>query len=359
MPVKKTRTECPQDQPNTHTACSAADHMGASMKTRLLSRKDIESFFTMKMCMEAVENAFADLATGNATMPQRTPITVPDKHGLALFMPAHIKSLGALGAKVVTVYKDNAAKHNLPTVLGTIILLDEDTGFPVALMEGGYLTAMRTGAVSGVATKYMARPETRVAALFGTGVQAFTQVLGVHEARPLTKLFVYSLDRVEARRSFADRITAKIGVPVHLADDPAAVVAQADIVILATTASAPVLDGRWLKPGTHINGVGSHAPSARELDTLTIQKSRVVCDSTAACKAEAGDLIIPAQAGEWGWDKVAGDLGGVIIGKVPGRTTPEEITLFKSVGLAVQDMSAARFVFNEAVKRNIGTEFQF
>lgn len=329
------------------------------MKTRLLSRKDLESFVTMTMCMEAVEKAFADLAAGKATLPQRTPISVPDQHGLALFMPAHVKSLGALGAKVVTVYKDNVSKHALPTVLGTIILLDEATGFPVVLMDGGYLTAMRTGAVSGVATKYMAPPAARVAALFGTGAQAFTQVLGVHEARPLSRLLAYSVDPPDARRRFADRVTATIGVPVAMIDDPASAVAQADVVILATTAATPVLDGRWLKPGSHINGVGSHAPGARELDTLTLQKSRVVCDQTAACKAEAGDFIIPAQAGDWGWDKVAGDLGDVIVGKVPGRTSPEEITLFKSVGLAIQDMAAARMVFDEAVKRGIGTEFEF
>jgi ornithine cyclodeaminase/alanine dehydrogenase len=329
------------------------------MKTRLLSRKDIESFFTMKMCMEAVEKAFADLATGNAVLPQRTPITVPDQHGLALFMPAHIKSLGALGAKVVTVYKDNVPKHGLPTVLGTIILLDEATGFPVALMDGGYLTAMRTGAVSGVATKHMAHPEAKVAVVFGTGAQAFTQVLGVHEARPLATLLAYSLDAPDARRRFSTRVTEAIGIPVVLADDPGSAVAQADIVILATTAATPVLDGRWLKPGSHINGVGSHSPGARELDTLTVQKSRVVCDLTSACKSEAGDLMIPAQAGDWAWDKVAGDLGDVIVGKVQGRTLREEVTLFKSVGLAIQDMSAARVVFDEAVKRGIGTEFQF
>jgi ornithine cyclodeaminase/alanine dehydrogenase len=329
------------------------------MKTRLLSRADIEGFFTMKMCMEAVEKAFADLATGNATLPQRTPITVPDQHGLALFMPAHIKSLGALGAKVVTVYKDNVPKHNLPTVLGTIILLDEATGFPVALMDGGYLTAMRTGAVSGVATKYMAPPEAKVAIVFGTGAQAFTQVLGVHEARPLSKLLAYSVDPADARKQFADRITQKTGVPVVLADDPAAATAQADIVILATTAAKPVIDGKWLKAGCHVNGVGSHSPGAREVDTLTVQKSRVVCDLTAACKSEAGDFLIPVQAGEWSWDKVAGDLGDVIVGKVPGRTSREEVTFFKSVGLAIQDMSAARIVFDEAVKRGIGTEFQF
>jgi len=257
------------------------------------------------------------------------------------------------------VYKDNVPKHGLPTVLGTIILLDEATGFPVALMDGGYLTAMRTGAVSGVATKHMARPEAKVAVVFGTGAQAFTQVLGVHEARPLAKLLAYSLDAPDARRRFSTRVTEAIGIPVVLADDPASAVAQADIVILATTAATPVLDGRWLKPGSHINGVGSHSPGARELDTLTVQKSRVVCDLTSACKSEAGDLMIPAQAGDWAWDKAAGDLGDVIVGKVKGRTSREEITLFKSVGLAIQDMSAARIVFDEAVKRGIGTEFQF
>jgi len=329
------------------------------MKTRLLSRKDIESFFTMKMCMEAVEKAFADLAGGNATMPQRTPIPVADKHGLALFMPAYIKSLGALGAKVVTVYKDNVAKHNLPTVLGTIIILDEGTGFPLALMDGGFLTAMRTGAVSGVATKHMARPDADVAAIFGTGVQAFTQVLAVQEARPLAKLIAYSVDPVEVRKSFADRVGSGTGIPVELADNPGAAVQRADIVILATSAAEPVVEGQWFRPGTHINGIGSHAPNMRELDTLTIQRSRVVCDLTSACQAEAGDFIIPAGSGEWAWEKVAGDLGDVVTGKIPGRTSPEEITLFKSVGLAIQDMAAARIVYEEAVRRGIGSEFEF
>lgn len=329
------------------------------MKTLLLSRKDIESFFTMKMCMEAVEKAFADLSAGNAVMPQRTPVPVPDRHGLALFMPAHVRSLGALGAKVVTVYKDNLARHGLPTVLGTVILLDEETGFPLALMDGGFLTAMRTGAASGVATKYMARQDAGVAVIFGTGVQAFTQVLAVHEARLLQKLLVYSIDAADVQKGFARRVAEKTGVAVELVDDPAPAVARADIVILATSAVAPVIDGRWLKPGTHINGIGSHAPAMRELDTLTVQKSRIVCDLTSACKAEAGDFIIPAQAGEWSWDRVAGDLGDVVTGKLPGRTSPDEITLFKSVGLAVQDMSAARAVYDRAVERGIGTEFQF
>lgn len=329
------------------------------MKTRLLSRKDVESCVTMKVCMEAVEKAFADLAGGSANLPQRTPIPVADKRGVALFMPAHVRGLKALGAKVVSVYHDNVAKHGLPTVLGTIILLDEDTGYPIALMDGGFLTAMRTGAASGVATKHMARADARIAMIFGTGVQAFTQVLAIHQARPLARLLAYSVEPADARKSFADRVTSAIGVPVEQVGDPAAAAAQADIVVLATSASTPILNGKWLRPGTHINGIGSHAPKARELDTLTVQRSRVVCDLTSACKAEAGDFMIPVEAGEWNWDKVAGDLGEVVAGRVAGRTSPEEITLFKSVGLAIQDMAVARVVYDEAVCKGVGLEFQF
>jgi ornithine cyclodeaminase/alanine dehydrogenase len=329
------------------------------MKTLLLSRKDIESFFTMKMCMEAVEKAFAGLSQGNAVMPQRTPIALPDKSGLALFMPAYLKNLKALGAKIVTVYHENVAKHNLPAVLGTILLLDEETGFPVAIMDGGFLTAMRTGAASGVATKYMAREDADVCTIFGAGVQAFTQVLAIHEARPLRKLIVWSVDPEDARRAFARKVTEKIGVPVELAAEPAGAVLESDIVVLATSAVEPIVNGNWFRPGTHINGVGSHTPKMREIDAVTVQRSRVVCDLTDACKAEAGDFIIPAAGGEWNWDQVVGNLGDVVRGKVRGRTSLEEITLFKSVGLAIQDMSAAKAVFDEAVQQGIGTEYQF
>ena len=329
------------------------------MKTRLLTKADIQSFLTMSVCMDAVESAFKDLANGAAVMPQRTPIALPDKHGVALFMPARIGSLGALGAKIVTVYPDNMNKFKLPVIYGTIILLDEETGAPIAILEGGFLTAMRTGAVSGVATKYMAKKNAKVATIFGTGVQAYTQVLAAHEARPLEKLYAFSVDPIERRKDFADRITSAINVPVELVDDPKLAVGKSDIVILATSAKDPILDGAWLKPGTHINGVGSHAPAMREIDTLTVQKSRIVCDLVEACKAEAGDFMIPANNGEWSWDKVAGNLGDVILGKVAGRVGDNDITLFKSVGLAIQDMSVAKAVYDEAVKAGIGTEFEF
>jgi len=328
------------------------------MKTRLLTRKDIQSFLTMKTCMDAVESAFADLASGNAIMPQRTPIKPEGKGGIALFMPAYIPKLGALGAKVVSVYTGNS-KLGIPVTLGTYILLDDSTGFPIAIMEGGFLTAMRTGAVTGVSCKYMARKDAKVGMIFGTGVQALYQVFAMHEARPLKKIMTYSIDPQEAKDKFTSSIKEKLDIEVVQVDDPATAVGQADIVVLATSASTPIVDSNWFKPGTHISGIGSHSPGAREIDALTVQKSRIVCDHIDACKAEAGDFIIPAQAGEWSWDKVAGSLGDVVLGKVKGRTSDTEITLFKSVGLAIQDMSVGRAVFDEAEKRGIGTEFEF
>ncbi len=329
------------------------------MKTILLSRKDIEKILTMKECMDAVEKAFADLEAGGVIMPQRTPIAVPDYQGVALFMPAYIKRMSALGAKVVTVYKNNVSQHNLPAVLGTIILLDDATGFPVAIMDGGFITAMRTGAVSGVATKYMARDDAKVGMIFGTGVQAYTQVLAVCEARKLDKMIVFSLDTPEKKADFKKRVEAATGVTVEISDDAEAAVRKADIVTLATSAAEPIVKGEWFKAGTHINGVGSHAPKMREIDEGTVIKSKIVCDLVSACQAEAGDFMIPADEGKWSWDQVRGSLGQVINDTIKGRENDEEITLFKSVGLAIQDMSTARAVYEKALKQGDGMEFEF
>ena len=327
--------------------------------TRLLSRQDVEKVLTMSDVIDILEKAFKDYATGNAIMPQRTPIAASDHGGVALFMPAYLKGMGALGAKVVTVYKDNPSKFNLPTVLGTIILLDEKTGAPIAIMDGGYLTAMRTGGVAGLATRYLAREDAHVHTMFGTGGMARTHAWAIDKARNIRKLILYSIDPIEKREAFRDSLRQIVNSEILLVDDPAKAVRQADIVTLITSAKDPIIDGDWLKPGTHINGVGSHAPGMRELDTKTIQNSKIVCDSIEACKAEAGDFIIPAQAGEWHWEKIHGSIGDVIIGVIPGRETNTEITLFKSVGLAIQDISTAYHVYEKAMEMNAGTEFKF
>ncbi len=327
--------------------------------TRLLSRQDVIEVLDMGDVLDILEGAFADFSNGKANMPQRTPITTPEHGGLALFMPAYLQGMGALGTKTVTVYKDNPSKYDVPTVLGTILILDEKTGAPVALMDGGYLTAMRTGGVAGLATRLMAKPDAKVHCMFGTGGMARTHAWAVDKARDIEKLVLFSLDPIEKRQAFADSLKDIISCEIVLADDPAEAVGQADIVTLITSAKDPIVKGEWFQPGTHINGVGSHAPHMRELDTATVQRSRVICDLVDACKAEAGDFMIPAEKGEWSWDQCGGSLGDVITEKIAGRSNDDEITLFKSVGLAIQDISVAFHVYNKALEDSVGSDFAF
>ena len=319
----------------------------------LLTRADIQSFLTMKDALEAVEEAFRQLALGTVDMPQRPVIRVPDHHGSVLFMPALIGGMGALGMKVVSVYPDNPTKHNKPTVLGTILLNDPATGEVIAIMDGGFITAMRTGAVSGVATKYMARPDAKVAGIFGAGVQTRTQLLGVAEARSLARAVVYDVVPA-ARERFAAEMSERLGFPVEPVGEARAAVEGCDIIAAATSAATPIFDGAWVSPGAHINGIGSHAPAMRELDTTIVKKSRIIVDLRSAALAEAGDLIIPIQEGAITADAIAGELGEVIVGKVPGRTRPDEITLFKSEGLAIQDVAVATRVYQIAKARGLG-----
>ena len=327
--------------------------------TKLLSKNDVMKVLNMNDTIDILEKAFTDLSDGKAVMPLRTPIPTPDHNGVALFMPAYLKGIGALGAKVVTVYKDNMPKYNLPTIFGTIILLDEKTGAPIALMDGGYLTAMRTGAVSGLATKLLARIGAKVHTLFGTGGMARTHAWAIDCARNIEKLILFSLDPLEKKEAFRKSLQEIIKCEIVLADNAKDAVSEADIVTLITSAKDPIIDGDWVKPGTHINGAGSHAPTLRELDTKTVIKSKVICDLVDACKPEAGDFIIPVQEGKWSWDKVHGSLGDVITNKIVGRESDEEITLFKSVGIAIQDMSTAFHVYNKASELNVGMDFNF
>ncbi len=327
--------------------------------TKLLSKEDVMKVLTMKDTIEILEQAFKDFSNDDAIMPQRTLITAPDHNGLALFMPAYLKGMGALGTKVVTVYKDNPVKYNIPNVLGTITLLDEKTGAPVALMDGGYLTAMRTGGVSGLATKFLARKNANVHALFGTGGMAKTHAWAIDSVRDIEKLILYSIDPKEKQEEFKEALKEIIDCEIVIYDNPEKAVRDAEIVTLITSSSDPILNGDWISSGTHINGAGSHAPATREIDSKTVMNSKVVCDLVDACKAEAGDFIIPVEKGGWSWGKVHGSLGDVITGKISARESEDEITLFKSVGLAIQDISTAYNVYNKAVEMNVGTEFQF
>ena len=324
----------------------------------LLNRQDVSELLTMADTIAILEKAFADYKNGKVVMPVRLGIAAPDYAGLALFMPCYLKGMGALGIKTVTVYKDNPSQYNLPTVMGTITLLDHTTGKTLAVMDAGYLTGMRTGAVAGVATKYLAKPGASVMGMLGAGVMAKFQLRAVAEVVKLSQAKIFSLDEPAKQRAFKDEMEKATGVKIEFVDSVEKAVRGCDILTLITSAKDPIMKGGWLAPGTHINAVGAHAPTFRELDIETIRKSKVVCDSIEACKAEAGDFIIPIAAGELNASVLDTELGDVVTGKRV-RQSVEDMTLFKSVGLALQDISVASYVYQKAKETGKGKEFNF
>lgn len=318
----------------------------------LLTRQDVEALLPMSEAIAAVEEAFRQHALGNVLMPLRTTIRIHG--GVHLGMPAYIGGgMDALGLKVVSVCPDNPSR-NLPTVIATVLLNDAHSGALLAVMDGTWLTAMRTGAAGGVAARYLARKEASIATIVGAGIQGRTQLMALCQARPIRRAYVYDLDP-ERSRAYAAEMAPKLGIEVIPTADLRSAIAASDILTLATSAREPVFPGEWLHPGLHINGIGSHSPGARELDSETVRRSLLVVDERRACLAEAGDILIPIQEGIITEAHIHGELGQVIAGQVAGRTSDEQITLFKSVGLALQDVATAARVYALAMERGIGT----
>jgi ornithine cyclodeaminase/alanine dehydrogenase len=309
----------------------------------------------MKDCMSVVEQAFAELSDGTAILPLRIGITLPD--GVSLYMPAYLKKMEALACKVVTVYKNNPSKHDLPTTIGKVLLQDPTTGDVVCIMNGGYLTAVRTGAASGVATKYLARKDKgQVAGILGAGVQARMQLWAVCEARDISKALVYDISHT-AVDSFIAEMSKKLNIEIIKASS-ADELLKADIICTATSSPTPLFDGKRVREGTHINGIGSHSPAARELDSAIVMRSKFVGDSREACFKEAGDIMIPLVTGEILESHFYAELGEIVTGKKVGRENDKEITLFKSNGLAIQDVAAAKLVYDKAVAKGIGIQVE-
>ena len=321
----------------------------------ILSRKDLEAVMTMKETIEVVEHAFKELTMGTARMPTRVGLTVFDRAGWMGVMPAYLSGTGSLAAKIVAVFEANPSKHDLPTVLATVTLNDASTGYPLAFMEGTYITAMRTGAAGGIATKYLARKDAKTVGIFGTGVQARTQLLAVNEVRDVEKVYAFDISAYQSRK-FAEDMSKVVGVEIETANSPEIVVEKSEIIVTATTSRTPVFDGRLLKQGTHINAVGSFRPDARELDDDTVLRSKVVVDSREAALAEAGDIVIPLKDRVINKTHIYAEIGEIITGKKHGRINDDEITLFKSVGLGVQDAAAAHLAYKKAKEAGVGFE---
>ncbi len=320
---------------------------------RFLSKEDVRQALDMEQAIALMRDAFADLSEGRADVPVRTTLALPEHDGRALFMPAYLPEKQHVGLKVVTVHAHNP-QRGLPLVHALVMVLDAADGRPLALMDGEYLTALRTGAGAGLATDLLARPDAHVAAVFGAGAQARTQLEAVCAVRRIRRAWVFSR-RPESAAAFAGEMRARLDLDVQAAPSPETL-READVVCTATTSLVPVFAHRHLKPGAHVNGVGSYRPDMAEIPPETVQAAKVVVDHRPACLAEAGDLIQPLQQGLIDAAHVYAELGEIVTGRKAGRTSDEEVTLFKSVGNAVQDLAAAGYVAAAARARNLGVE---
>lgn len=325
------------------------------MKLTCLSADDIQAALPMEVAVRVMKQAFAAFSAGRAETPLRTLLSIPDVEGSTLVMPCYLPDYG-LGAKVVSIFPGNRGRFK-PAIQGVVILLNPSTGEPNALVDGTALTAWRTGAASGAATDLLAIEDASLAAVIGAGAQARTQILALDAVRSLEEIRIYdhTADRV---RTLIEKVQPHVSATLVMTDSAVEAVRDVHVVCTATTSTTPVLDGSTLAPGTHVNAIGSYTLSMQELDPGTIQRARVFVDSLEAAEAESGDLMAAVRGGVTAINQWT-ELGQVVTGGSAGRESPDEITLFKSVGLAVQDIAAGSEALARARANGLGTEINF
>jgi ornithine cyclodeaminase/alanine dehydrogenase-like protein (mu-crystallin family) len=323
----------------------------------IVSQSEVPRLLPMRECIEAMAEVLASLARGEANMPLRQIVWIPDRTGALGLMPSQLTAAKALGVKAVTFFPRNEGTE-LDSHQGAVLLFEADRGRLLAIIDATSVTAIRTAAVSAVATRRLARADAGELALVGSGVQARTHLEAMRLVRPLRSVRVAS-QTPERARAFARRESALHGIAITACDSVEEAVTGADIVCTVTSSRVPVVMGRWLSAGAHVNAVGSSVASARELDTDAVARSRLFVDRRESALAEAGDFLIPRDEGAVGNAHILGELGELETGAVAGRTSPEEITLFKSVGLAVEDLAAARHIDSHARVSGIGTLVEF
>jgi ornithine cyclodeaminase len=308
-----------------------------------------------------MKRAYASLSDWKAEVPLRTRLSIPPQEAVSLFMPAYVQAQGgdALAVKVVSLFPNNPDR-GLAFIQAAVLVLEADTGQTAALLEGSTLTAIRTGAGSGAAIDLLALPDSKVVAVFGAGAQGRTQLEAACSVRKIDVAWVFdpSVERAEA---FAQEMAGKGPIPkdLRVANNVGQALAEADIVCTATTSNTPVFADADLKPGTHVSAVGSYTPEMQEVPAETVARALVVVDSRSATLAETGDLLQPMRAGLFGKEHIHAELGEIVLGRKTGRQSPDQITYFKSVGVAVQDAMAAQLALQNARRLGLGVEVAF
>ena len=312
----------------------------------------------MSLAIDAMKQAFAAFSDGKTLVPPRVHLPIARHAGVSLIMPSFVDGATtaeqSLAVKVVSLFEGNQAR-GLARIQAAVVVLEPETGRPIALLDGAMLTAIRTAAASGAATDLLARRDSHTVALFGAGVQAITHLFAMCAVRSIERILLWSRTPSKVAALIAE-FAGRPAIPAQLiaADSPRQALADADIVCATTTSQVPIFEDADLKPGVHINAVGSYTPQAREIPPETVRRARVVVDSRQAAWEEAGDLIQPLQAGLIGREHIHAELGELVLGRQTGRADDQQVTFFKSVGLAVQDAVAARVALENAARLKLG-----
>lgn len=324
--------------------------------TQLLREADVRQLLSMEDTISLMEDALRAFSTGGVVQPVRTMVPAQSHAGFLALMPAYLTAQEALGAKAVTFFPKNAGR-GLPTHMAVVLLWDHATGELLAMLDGRLITEVRTAATSAAATKVLALPEAVTLGILGAGVQARSHLEALSLVRPLARVRVWSRT-AERARAFAEEMSRHQRIPVQAVATPEEAAGGAQIIVTVTSSQTPVLQGEWVKPGTHINAVGAPRPDWRELDSALVARASLFVDSRAGALVESGDVLLAMREGAVTEAHIRGEIGEVLAGRVAGRRTPEEITLFKSLGMAVEDVATARWVYERAKARGIGQRIE-
>jgi len=328
------------------------------VKLLVLNQREVEQLLPMSECIAVMEEALVALARGEVHQPLRTIVKPPNVHGVLAMMPTYRGGAAPLfGLKAICVFPGNAAIGK-DAHQGGVLLFDGKTGEPLALVNASAITAIRTAAVTAVATRALAREDACELAIIGAGVQARPHLEAIACVRQLKRARV-AARRIQSARQFAVEMQARFPFPIEPVESAEAAIGGADIVVTVTTSREPVVKREWVSPGTHINAIGTFSFNAREIDTATIAAAGLFVDRRESALNEAGDYLIAAKEGAIGPDHIRAELGEVLAGTVEGRASREEITVFKSLGLAIEDLAAASHIYQQAQKQDIGAWVEF
>ena len=326
---------------------------GSPRSTLVLTGKQVQGLITMKEAIRVVECAFRDKGEGKVQMPPKLYVTLDEFGGDFRVMPTYLLSSHAAGVKIVNVHPNNPTKYGLPTVMATIVLLEPETGYPMCVMDGTWLTAIRTGAGSGVATKYLAKAGPISIAMIGAGVQARAQLMALAQVRPILSVRVYDIVPQAAER-FVESMRRIVKGKLTNVSSVDEATQEADVIVTATPAREPVLFSRHVRPGVHINAIGADAPGKQEVETEIVRRAKVVVDDMEQA-GHSGEVQTCLREGLLTRGDIYAELGDIVAGKKKGRESDDEITIFDSTGLAIQDVSTALAVYKNATRRHVGT----